>query len=225
MTILMYAAGRCGADILEYLINNNADIYEKDNRGTSVLQYAVVGGNIESVKYLVRISKDDDDKKKSRRVAEELGFDEISVLFGKKRQKIQKDIVGEWGDPYYYIVDYEDIATALKKLRNKVFKSGRYYGAEYEPESIKEALCNMYEEGTKSILDIDRISDVPESGAAAPLNSGEMEEYFGTDRPTIEMISNSSEFWGDMQRGHARYIIIFEDDVPCRIFFAGYPYD
>jgi hypothetical protein len=81
------------------------------------------------------------------------------------------------------------------------------------------------EEGTCSILDISQISEEPAICCAAPLTSAELQHYFGTDRPTREMIRESTDFWEDIERGMARYIILYKGDKPAEIFFAGYSFD
>lgn len=129
-------------------------------------------------------------------------------------------------EPYQYIVDYEEnIQNALNKLREIVFKSGDFCGIENNPKTPDEALELADEEGTKSILDINTISDEPDYESASPFDSDELIDYFGTNKPTIKMIKENNEFWNDIERGMARYIIIYKDDKPDKIFFAGYSFD
>lgn len=96
---------------------------------------------------------------------------------------------------YFYFTKYQsDINIALQELRQKEFESGRYDPAmnmhnpemwmfmfEFPPNaksislsakhsSIEEAIKEAEECGTCSILDIERISDSPESSAACPLS-------------------------------------------------------
>ena len=129
-------------------------------------------------------------------------------------------------DPYQYVVPYqEDIQAALDALRAKVFKSGDYRGSELNPGTPQEALEMTAEEGTASILDILKVSEQPDFCCAAPLTQEELEEYFGTPRPTVEAIEGNEEFWESLNRGMARYVIIYEGEVPTKIFFAGYSFD
>lgn len=129
-------------------------------------------------------------------------------------------------EPYDYLVAYDpDPQAALERLRADVFASGRYRGAEENPESPEEALEMMDEDGTASILDIMRISDQPDFCAAAPLSDAELEACFGTKRPTVEQIKASGAFWDAIQRGHARYVVVYEGDEPRSLFFAGYSFD
>ena len=129
-------------------------------------------------------------------------------------------------DPYEYIVHYEqDFQAALDKLRARVFEKGDYRGVDLGPSTLEQAVEMAGAEGTGSILDILRISSEPEMCCAAPLTAEEMEEYFGTIRPELEMVRQSEEFWETIDRGMARCVPIFEAGRPTKIFFAGYSFD
>lgn len=129
-------------------------------------------------------------------------------------------------EPYDYTVPYEtDIQRALEKLRAQVFASRKFNGAEFEPATPEEALEFAAEDGTRSILDIMQVSDEPDFCCAAPLSPAELQQYFGTDKPTRVDIDNSDDFWEDIERGHCRYVILHEGDEPKQIFFAGYSFD
>ncbi len=129
-------------------------------------------------------------------------------------------------EAYQYVVEFnEDIQVALDALRKEIFEKGEFNGAEFNPSTPDEALEMSESEGTRSILDIMKISEEPQYHSAAPCRSGELQRYFGTDKPSVEMIENNNEFWGDIERGMARYIITYESDTPKQIFFAGYSFD
>jgi hypothetical protein len=129
-------------------------------------------------------------------------------------------------EPYDYWVSYEpDIQAALDKLRAQVFESGQFRGAEYAPATAEEALEMMDADGTGSILDISRVSEQPDFFCAAPLSESELQACFGTSRPTLGDIKGSDAFWDTIERGHARYVIVYQDDQPENIFFAGYSFD
>ncbi|BAY16604.1 hypothetical protein NIES21_24340 [Anabaenopsis circularis NIES-21] len=67
------------------------------------------------------------------------------------------------------------------------------------------------------------------------LTSAELITLFGTEQPTHEMIesvilgntnSDAAEvFWDSIDRGSARYIIVYAENQPSEIFFAGYSFD
>ncbi len=129
-------------------------------------------------------------------------------------------------EPYDYTVPYEaDFQLALDKLRNQVFASGEFYPAELNPATPEEAMEMAEECGTRSILDIQTISDTPDYCCAAPCTSEELQSYFGTDKPSAKQVSQSDAFWEDLQRGMARYIVIYEEGEPQSIYFAGYSFD
>ena len=60
---------------------------------------------------------------------------------------------------------------------------------------------------------------------AAPLSPDELQEFFGTDRPSAQSVEEHQGFWESIERGMARYVIIYEDDIPKSVFFAGYSFD
>jgi hypothetical protein len=129
-------------------------------------------------------------------------------------------------EPYEYTVPYEpDIQAALDKLRQRVFESKEFNGAEFDPPTPEAAFELAGADGTRSILDISRISDQPDFCCAAPFSPEELERYFGTQKPTEVMVRDHGDFWEDLERGMARYVIVFEDEEPKRIYFAGYSFD
>ncbi len=69
------------------------------------------------------------------------------------------------------------------------------------------------------------ISDEPDYCCAAPLTNDELQKYFGTSKPTKSQIKENSDFWYDLDRGMARYVIIYDQDKPKEIFFGGYSFD
>jgi hypothetical protein len=129
-------------------------------------------------------------------------------------------------EPYKYTVPYEpDIQAALDALRRQVFESKKFHGAEFNPATPEIALNLTEADGTRSILDISRISATPDFFCASPLSPQELEQYFGTQKPTRDMVQQCHDIWEDIDRGMARYIILYEGDVPKELFFAGYSFD
>jgi hypothetical protein len=127
---------------------------------------------------------------------------------------------------YEYTVPYEsDVQAALEKLRRRVFESKKFNGAEFDPPTPEAAFELTDADGTRSILDISRISDRPDFCCAAPLSSEELEQYFGTAKPTEAAVQYADDFWEDLERGMARYVILYEGDEPSAIYFAGYSFD
>ncbi len=118
-----------------------------------------------------------------------------------------------------------DVQRALDNLRRDVFVAGAYRYAEEKPSSIEEALEIADADGTASILDIQQVSDEPDFFCAAPFSPDELKSYFGSDHPTRSDIQGSEDYWDDLERGQARYAIVYADDRPSEIYFAGYSFD
>lgn len=145
------------------------------------------------------------------------------------------------GHPWFYFVDYEpDITAALQKLRQREFIAGRYNPVVWFPEfpiglhspspgaqhdSIEEALEDSGEDGTRSILDMMQVSATPDYFTVAPIPIDDLRRQFGTDRPTHEMIENSDEVFETLERGKGIYIVVYKEDKPTEIYFAGYSFD
>jgi hypothetical protein len=145
------------------------------------------------------------------------------------------------GHPWFYYVDYEpDINAALQKLRRREFLAGRYNPAIDFPEfpvdenspaigaqhsSIEEAVEEADADGTRSILDMQAVSDTSDFCVVAPLSPDRLRELFGTDKPTHEMVEESEELYEEMERGKGIYIIVYKDGQPSKLFFAGYSFD
>jgi hypothetical protein len=96
-----------------------------------------------------------------------------------------------------------------------------------EPQTIEELIEQRGEEGTHSIIDIDRVSSLPDFGAAVPLPLEEYIEIFGTDKPTREMIEEKVEDieeYTDMPMVGV-YIIVYNTNSPAEIYFSGFSGD
>ena len=142
--------------------------------------------------------------------------------------------------PYWYFVQYQpNVEAALQELRAREFRAGRYNPVlpfppfPVRPDSpapgarhrtIREAIRAAGADGTRSILDLDCVSEEPEFGAVAPLPDEVLLHLYGATRPTREMVEQGadSEY---IERGQGIYIIVYRDDRPDEVFFAGYSYD
>lgn len=167
--------------------------------------------------------------------------------------------------PYYYFSRYrEDIDIALQDLRQREFEAGRYDPAMYmhdpnlfmsnfqfppdvssiapgaKHSSIEEAIKAGDASGTGSILDIQRISNLPDFLASSPLPDAWLMRLFGTDQPTRELVERVvlqedpifeddidcvSDLADEMGAGGSRYFVVYENDKPSEIFFMGYSVD
>ena len=146
------------------------------------------------------------------------------------------------GHFYWYVVPYEpDVRHALNHLREQEFAAGRYYpvlpyidfpiradsprpGPQHR--TIRDAIKASNETGTRSILDLDRVSQMPDYGAVAPLRDETLLPLYGTVHPTREMVGPDVAFYGEMDgRGQGVYLILYSAGQPHEILFAGYSYD
>ena len=148
------------------------------------------------------------------------------------------------GDLWFYMEPYQaDIEKALSELRQREFNSGRYFpamlmfsfpfpvtsdspapGAKHQ--SIEEAIEAAEADGTGSILDMLDISDSPGMSTLCRLDEGSLLRRYGTMKPTRAMIEASPSFSEDIGgRGQGIYIVLYRNDVPDELLFAGYSYD
>ncbi|MDR2941678.1 MAG: hypothetical protein LBV17_03705 [Treponema sp.] len=143
--------------------------------------------------------------------------------------------------PYWYYVAYEDDKnSALNKLRQREFEAGRYNPVVCFPEfpiteetkspgkgheTIADALEDAAEDGTRSILDLDKVSDEDDYCIARILNKDELIEYFKTEKPTKEIIENTDSYIEDIERGKGFCITVYENEIPKELFFIGYSFD
>ncbi len=143
------------------------------------------------------------------------------------------------GEPWYYFVPYQpDINKALLDLRLREFRAGRYNPViRFEPHlaqgrspgarhaTIQEALEASEADGTRSILDMERVGTKPDYGVVVPLPAEELKRLFDTDHPTHEAIEKNMDFFENIERGQGIYIVVYKGGTPSEIFFAGYSYD
>jgi hypothetical protein len=145
----------------------------------------------------------------------------------------------------YFVPYQEDIRAALETLREQEFRVGRYYqpsevqpgffgrivgrppSKPKRPTSIREAIkiADTNATGTRSILDMERISDTPASGAVSPVPREELRRLLGTEQPTREMIERSEELLERIGRGQGIYVVTYRQGKPDGIYFGGYSYD
>jgi hypothetical protein len=147
------------------------------------------------------------------------------------------------GHPYWYFAPYDvNAQRALDALRKREFEAGRYSPVvrflDFEEpaysntrpgpkhRSIAEAVRAAADEGTRSILDIERVGTQAGHGVAAPVDVSELRDMWGTDKPTRAVVdARKDEILGDLDRGDCVYLVIYDEDRPSEFFFAGYSYD
>ena len=156
----------------------------------------------------------------------------------------------------YFVPYQPNIDQALQELREQVFRSGDYHLRPQMhidpddfagmPEDVREQLPlwiereNSFvqpttidallewngEDGTHSILDIQRVSLSPEFGAAAPLSADELTRLFGGGQPDRSMVENKRD---DIQllraRWEATYLVVYSNGIADEIYFTGFSGD
>jgi hypothetical protein len=143
----------------------------------------------------------------------------------------------------YFVPYQEDIRAALAALREQEFRAGRFYQPSEvppgfwgrvlgrppckpkPPASIREAIKIAGATGTRSILDMERISDTPDYGAVSPVPRDELWRLLATEQPTREKIEHCEELFERIDRGQGIYVITYRERKPDGIYFAGYSFD
>lgn len=90
--------------------------------------------------------------------------------------------------------------------------------------TIEELRQRCGEAGTHSILDVDRVAASPAYGAISRLPPARLRKLLGTDRPTRAQVESAFQGreWAEFRRRwQGLYIVIYADDEPSEIFFAG----
>lgn len=145
-------------------------------------------------------------------------------------------------EPYWYYVAYEeDKNNALQTLRKQEFEAGRYNpviahmefpitGNSISPgkkhKTIEEALEDSEEDGTRSILDLETVSEEDSYSTARILQKDELIKYFNTEKPTRNIIDeNLYNLMENIERGKGLCITVYENEKPAELFFAGYSFD
>lgn len=143
--------------------------------------------------------------------------------------------------PYWYVVKHQqNVQRALDELREREFRAGRYNPVTPFPnfpvepgapapgpqhDSIEEVFEDASADGTRSILDIHSVADEPDFFTAGPLPEEVLQSLYGTPRPTREMVEQNMDFLDDLERGHCVYVVLYKDDKPDELLFAGYSFD
>jgi hypothetical protein len=91
--------------------------------------------------------------------------------------------------------------------------------------SIEAALEASDADGTRSILDMERIGQTPDLGVLVPLPLERLEELYGMQQPTRKMIEQNMDFLDEIERGEGVYVIVYQEGNPSEILFAGFSYD
>lgn len=123
---------------------------------------------------------------------------------------------------YDYIVPWQaDVQAVLDQLRHDVFVSGRYHGGNVGASSVDAAFSEAGEGGTRSILDISRVTPEPAPFCAALWSAIELLALVGTSSPTLDDLRINRALRDDVAPGTARFVIVHEGGAPSSIVFIG----
>ena len=130
----------------------------------------------------------------------------------------------------YCVLYQANLQNVLEDLRDREFKAGRFYRSELRPKTFDDAMRNGDASGTRSIIDIERVSTTREPSTISPAPPEKLQALFGTDKPSHAMVENASKklahefqvFLETYDRGQGVYIIIYEGETPKEIYIAGW---
>jgi hypothetical protein len=144
-------------------------------------------------------------------------------------------------EPWSYFVPFEDdVRTAFEGLQERELAAGRYEKGQSRPgqpndpaATIDDARRQAGATGTRSILDLGELSDIPHEqfampprfGVMAPLGPDELIGLYGTERPSHEQVVKNTDFYEWIDRGLGIYIVVYDGDRPSELYFAGYSFD
>jgi hypothetical protein len=92
----------------------------------------------------------------------------------------------------------------------------------------EEALDASAEDGTRSILDIERVGTKPDYQVAAPFPDSVVKAATGSARPTRAEVNDmalSVLLESIEERRQCFYLTIYDGEQPSELFFAGYSFD
>ena len=119
--------------------------------------------------------------------------------------------------PHISIEKIEEFKKELQAIQ-KMWPSSK----RRKPKTIAALLKQSGEEGTHSIIDIQGISETPDFEKISPLPSAYLTQFFGTEKPTREMTEQKINEIQDLcERWQGFYLIVFQNDTPHEILFAG----
>jgi hypothetical protein len=145
-------------------------------------------------------------------------------------------------EAWYYVVPYQqDLNRALTELREREFLAGRYFPASVElsfnldtPQggpgaqhpTIQAAREDAAEDGTKTVLDFDRVGNDFDWCVITPMDSLTVDLCLGSTTPTREALETGLQCLLEaVDRGEACYILLYEEDRPASVFFIGRSFD
>ena len=146
---------------------------------------------------------------------------------------VRQEYPGFGSQLWEYCVPYQpDMNKVLAELKDREFKAGRFHGSELKPKNFDAAIRNADAAGTRSIIDIEKVSPTRDLGAISAAPPDKLKALFGTDKPSRAMIENASKkmqheflvFLETYDRGEGVYIIIYDGQRPSEVYIAGWSY-
>jgi len=111
----------------------------------------------------------------------------------------------------------EELFNGLEKEWEHVSKT--------PPQTIDDVLVFNETNRTHTILDIEKVSSSPQVGTFSPFEGKAQLTLFGTERPIIaqiEAVLDVERLWNIFpRRGYGRYCVVYQNNTPHEIFFAG----
>ena len=93
-------------------------------------------------------------------------------------------------------------------------------------ESIEDLIEFCAEDGTHSILDVQRVGDSTSLKESGPLSTAQLQKLFGSTRPTRAMVAAKEHAIQALRsRGLRTYVVVYAGDKPDELFFAGFSGD
>ena len=160
--------------------------------------------------------------------------EDISIALQELREAVFQRSEYYQRDPYWKNMTFDDFLhpDMDKDEIAEYLEEFQRLQALPEPTSIETLIQWNGEEGTHSIIDINGIATTSSFGVVAPLTSDELKRFFGTDKPTHEMIKSKETALVEFiqqgigrYRGEGTYIIVYKDGKPDEIYFTGYSGD
>ena len=144
---------------------------------------------------------------------------------------VRQEYPGFGSQLWEYCVTYQpDMNKVLAELKHREFKAGRFHRSELKPKNFDEAIRNADAAGTRSIIDIEKVSPTRDIMAISPAPPDKVKALFGTEKPSHAMVENASKkmshefqvFLETYDRGEGLYIVIYDGDRPSEIYIAGW---
>jgi hypothetical protein len=122
--------------------------------------------------------------------------------------------------------DPDDRAEWLEMYEQEKKRAARAKKGKPKFESIEDLIEFCAEEGTHSILDIQRVGESTALGESGPLSTAQLQKLFASTKPTREMVASKEHAIQSLRRrGLCTYVVVYAGDKPDELFFTGFSGD